>query len=152
MPILTMTLGFHMFYLCFNMRKSPPNDQAIRQAIAHAVDRDNIIRTLFSGYMLPMQSFVPQASAFYNDDVPTYEYSLEKAAEVLDAAGYKLDPTGKVRIDPTTGQPLPEMKILTPTYEVAATSAEIGKMIADSAQKIGLPVVPEPMDFNVSVG
>ncbi|MGI6566019.1 MAG: ABC transporter substrate-binding protein [Limnochordia bacterium] len=146
---LTMTLGFHMFYLCFNMRNAPLSDQAIRQAIAHAVDRDNIIRTLFSGYMLPMQSFVPQASAFFNADVPTYEHSLEKAAEVLDAAGYRLDASGKVRIDPKTGQPLPEMKLLTPTYEVAATSAEIGKMIADAAQKVGLPVVPEPMDFNV---
>ncbi len=41
------------------------------------------------------------------------------------------------------------MKIFTPTYEVAPTSAELGKMIADSCQKVGLPVVPEPMDFPV---
>lgn len=146
---ITMNLGFHMFYLCFNMRQAPLNDRAIRQAVAHVVDRDNIIRTLFQGYMLPMTSFVPQSSNFYKDDVTTYEYSIEKAKEVLDAAGYTLDPSGKVRIDPKTGQPLREMKILTPTYEVAATSAEIGKMIADACQQIGLPVVPEPMDFNV---
>jgi ABC-type transport system substrate-binding protein len=43
---MTMTLGFHMFYLCFNMRKEPLASQPIRQAIAHCVDRDNIIRTL----------------------------------------------------------------------------------------------------------
>jgi peptide/nickel transport system substrate-binding protein len=146
---MRMTLGFHMFYLCFNMRTEPFDDAVIRQAIAHTIDRDNIIRTLFKGYMLPMTSFVPQASVFYNPDVPTYEFSLEKAAELLDEAGYKLDETGKNRIDPKTGKPLPQMKIFTPTYEVAPTSAEIGKMIADSAQKVGLPVVPEPMDFNV---
>ncbi|NMB13002.1 MAG: hypothetical protein GX977_12070 [Firmicutes bacterium] len=146
---MRMTLGFHMFYLCFNMREAPLDNIVLRQAVAHAVDRDNIIRTLFKGYMLPMTSFVPQASAFYNADVPTYPYSLEEAARVLDEAGYELDATGKNRIDPNTGKPLPEMKLLTPTYEVAPTSAELGKMIAESAQKVGLPIVPEPMDFNV---
>ena len=146
---MRMTLGFHMFYMCFNMRKAPYDDIVIRQAMAHIIDRDNIIRTLFKGYMLPMTSFVPQASAFYKEDLPTYPFNLAKAAEILDEAGYKLDSTGKNRIDPKTGKPLPPMKIFTPTYEVAPTSAELGKMIADSAQKVGLPVVPEPMDFNV---
>ncbi len=119
---MTMTLGFHMFYLCFNMRKEPLASQPIRQAIAHCVDRDNIIRTLFKGYMLPMTSFVPQVSPFYKADVPVYPFSYAKAAEVLDKAGYKLDPVTKVRIDPKTGKPLAQMKIFTPTYEVAATS------------------------------
>ena len=61
---MRMTLGFHMFYACFNMRKAPLNDTALRQAVAHTVDRDNIIRTLFKGYMMPMSSFVPQVSSF----------------------------------------------------------------------------------------
>jgi peptide/nickel transport system substrate-binding protein len=146
---MRMTLGFHMFYLCFNMRRGPLDSQPLRQAIAHAVDRDNIIRTLFKGYMLPMTSFVPQVSPFYKKDVPVYAFDLKAAAKVLDDAGYKLDATGKNRIDPKTGKPLPDMKIFTPTYEVAPTSAELGKMIADSCQKVGLPVKPEPMDFNV---
>ena len=46
---LTMTLGFHMFYLCFNMREEPLADQAIRQAVEHCTDRDNIIRMIFQG-------------------------------------------------------------------------------------------------------
>lgn len=142
------TLGFHMFYTCFNMRKAPLDSQVLRQAIAHTVDRDNIIRTLFKGYMMPMSSFVPQVSPFFNPDVPTYEYSLEKAAEVLDAAGYKLDPATGTRIDPNTGKPLPDIKLMTPTYEVAATSAEIGKIISESARKVGIPLVHEPTDFN----
>jgi len=130
------------------MREEPLANQPIRQAIAHCTDRDNIIRTLFKGYMLPMTSFVPQVSPFYKADVPVYAYSHGKAAEVLDKAGYKRGSDG-IRIDPKTGKPLREMKIFTPTYEVAPTSAELGKMIADSCQKVGLPVVPEPMDFPV---
>jgi peptide/nickel transport system substrate-binding protein len=145
---MRMTLGFHMFYVCFNMRKAPLSDPAFRQAFAHIVDRDNIIRTLFKGYMMPMSSFVPQVSSFFKADVPVYAYSLTKAAEVLDAAGYKLDPATGKRIDPKTGKPLAEIKFFTPTYEVAPTSAELGKILAESAQKVGLPIVAEPMDFN----
>ncbi|MFZ5924867.1 MAG: ABC transporter substrate-binding protein [Bacillota bacterium] len=146
---ITMNLGFHMFYLCFNMRRGPLDADVVRQAVAHVVDRDNIIRTLFKGYMLPLSSFVPQSSPFYKADVPTFPYNPEKAREMLDKAGYKLDPATKIRIDPKTGKPMREMKIFTPTYEVAPTSAEIGKMIAESAQAVGLPIKPEPMDFPV---
>ncbi|MEA4882561.1 MAG: ABC transporter substrate-binding protein [Clostridia bacterium] len=146
---LTQVLGFHMFYVCFNMRKAPLDSQVLRQAIAYVTDRDNIIRTLFKGYMLPMTSFVPQSSNYYKSDVPTYPYNPAKAKELLDKAGYKLDATGKNRIDPKTGKPLPEIKFFTPTYEVAPTSAEIGRMIAEAAQAIGIPIVPEPMDFPV---
>ncbi|MDD4337885.1 MAG: ABC transporter substrate-binding protein, partial [Firmicutes bacterium] len=72
---LTMTLGFHMFYLCFNMREEPLANQPLRQAVAHCTDRDNIIRTLFKGYMLPMTSYIPQVSPFYKADVPVYLFS-----------------------------------------------------------------------------
>lgn len=146
---LTMDLGFHMFYACFNMRRGPLDADVVRQAIAHVTDRDNIIRTLFKGYMLPLASFVPQSSSFYKADVPSYPYNPEKAKEILDKAGYKLDPTTKIRIDAKTGKPMREIVFFTPTYEVAATSAEIGRIMSEACQAIGLPVKHEPMDFNV---
>ncbi|MBE3578213.1 MAG: ABC transporter substrate-binding protein [Limnochordales bacterium] len=144
---ITMNLGFHMFYLAFNMRRAPLSDLVIRQAIAHVVNRDQIINQLFQGYMLPLESFVPQSSPFYNPNVDSYPYNPTRAREILDKAGYKLDPKSGVRIDPKTGNPLRKMYILTPTYEVAPTSAELGRMIAEAARAIGLPVEAQPMDF-----
>ncbi|MGE5585985.1 MAG: ABC transporter substrate-binding protein [Bacillota bacterium] len=146
---ITVNLGFHMFYLCFNMRRGPLDDVAIRQAMAHVTNREQIINQLFQGYMLPLTSFVPQSSPFHNPNVPQYPYDPEKAKQILEKAGYKLDKATGVRIDPKTGKALRKMKIFTPTYEVAPTSAELGKMIAEAAQAIGLPVEPEPMDFPV---
>ena len=67
---------------------------------------------------------------------------------VLEKAGYKLDAATGKRIDPKTGKVLADIKMMTPTYEVAPTSAELGKIIAESAQKVGIPIVAEPMDFN----
>src|SRR5690606_15323488 len=43
------------------------------------------------------------------------------------------------------------LELLTPTAEEAPTSAELGVIIAEAAQAIGLPVVATPMDFNVIV-
>ena len=67
---ITMNYGFHMFYLCYNMRREPLDADILRQAIAHVVDRDNIIQTLFEGYMLPLAAFLPPSNAFYIEDEP----------------------------------------------------------------------------------
>ena len=146
---LTMNYGFHMFYLCYNMRREPLDADILRQAIAHVVDRDNIIQTLFEGYMLPLAAFLPPSSGFYKEDIPRFPYNPEEAKKILDKAGYTVDPATGIRIDPKTGKPLRKMTIFTPTYEVAPTSAELGKIIAEACQAINLPIEPEPMDFPV---
>lgn len=146
---LTMNYGFHMFYLCYNMRREPLDADILRQAIAHVVDRDNIIQTLFEGYMLPLAAFLPPSSGYYNEDIPRFPYNPEEAKKLLDSAGYTVDPATGIRLDPKTGKPLRKMTIFTPTYEVAPTSAELGKIIAEACQAINLPVEPEPMDFPV---
>ncbi|HXL04063.1 MAG TPA: ABC transporter substrate-binding protein [Bacillota bacterium] len=146
---ITMNYGFHMFYLCYNMRREPLNSDVLRQAIAHVIDRDNIIQTLFEGYMLPLAAFLPPSSGYYKEDVPRFEYNPEEAKKLLDKAGYTVDPATGIRIDPKTGKPLRKMTIYTPTYEVAPTSAELGKIISEACQAINLPIEPEPMDFPV---
>lgn len=147
---VTVSPGFHMFYLAFNMRKDPLDDIVVRRALAHVIDRDEIIFSLFQGYMLPLAEFVPPASPFFNPDVDVAEYDPELAAQILDDAGYVMGPNG-IRINPRTGQELRPLELLTPTAEEAPTSAELGVIIAEAAQAIGLPVVATPMDFNVIV-
>lgn len=147
---ITVSPGYHMFYLGINMRRPPLSDPVVRQALAHVIDREEIILSLFQGYMLPLAEFVPPASPFYNPDVDTYPYDPELAKQILDEAGYVMGPDG-VRIDPNTGERMREMTIMTPTMEVAATSAMLGMMVAEAAQSIGLPIKAEPLDFNVIV-
>jgi peptide/nickel transport system substrate-binding protein len=145
---ITFDLGFHMFYTALNMRKKPLDDKVVRQALAHVVARDRIINTLFAGYMLPLESFVPQSSPFHHDDVKHYEYSPRKAAAMLDAAGYTMGPGG-IRIDPATNKPMEEIEFLTPTFEIAPSSAQIGQLICDEARAIGIPAKHVPLDFNI---
>lgn len=147
---ITMDLGFHMFHMAINMRVEPLSDSVVRRAIAHVVDRDEIIFSLFDGYMLPLAEFVPQSSPFFNPEADIAEYDPEMAKAILDAAGYTMGPGG-VRINPRTGQPMRKMILMTPTYEEAPTSAELGKIIADAAQAVGIPLEAEPVQFNTIV-
>lgn len=146
---ITMDLGFHMFYVGINMRRDPLSAKILRQAVAHMVNREEIINSLFEGYMLPLAHFVPQSSPYHDDTVPIFEYDPEQAQAILDEAGFVMEEATGIRINPATGEPLREIIFMTPTYEVAPTSAELGKIIADAAQSIGIPIKNEPLDFPI---
>jgi len=149
---LFMTPGLHMFYLCFNMRREPFDDPDFRKAVAYILEKEEITRTIFKGYVSPLDTFVPPAQGeWYNPDVPTYPFDLDKANEILDGAEYILDPDTGKRVDPKTGEPLRDLIFFTPTYEVAPTSAEIGRLICERANEVGLPFVHTPMDFPVMI-
>jgi peptide/nickel transport system substrate-binding protein len=72
-----------------NHRRKELADLKVRQAIAHAIDRDFVVKTIFLGYAKPATGIVPQNSAeFYDGSVPQYEFNVDKANALLDEAGY----------------------------------------------------------------
>lgn len=73
-----------------NHRRKELADLKVRQAIAHAIDRDFVVNTIFLGYAKTSTGPVPRYdSQFYTDDVPSYPFDLAKANALLDEAGYK---------------------------------------------------------------
>ncbi|WP_416150515.1 ABC transporter substrate-binding protein [Salipaludibacillus sp. HK11] len=74
-------------------------DVALRQAIAHAINRQGFVDGLMYGAGQVMHATFPEASWAYNDDAPVkYDYSEEKANDILDEAGYEWD--GDFRTNP----------------------------------------------------
>jgi peptide/nickel transport system substrate-binding protein len=72
-----------------NHRRKELADLKVRQAIAHAIDKDFVVKTVFLGYAKPATGPVPQGDAqFYSADVPTYAFDVAKANALLDEAGY----------------------------------------------------------------
>jgi peptide/nickel transport system substrate-binding protein len=79
---------FTILYLGMNQEQEALKDLKVRQAIAHAIDKDALVRqTLPEGTKVATQ-FVPDTVNGYNDDVTTYEYDPEKARALLEEAGY----------------------------------------------------------------
>ena len=85
--VAVMTPG-EMSVLHLNMTMPPLDDIRVRKAIAHALNRDAMIEFRGPDVTLPAISVVPEGYLGYTDDVPTYEFSLEKAKELLTEAGY----------------------------------------------------------------
>ena len=82
-------------WLAFNLKRKPFDDVRVRRAIAHAIDKDFIVKQLHQGITRVATGPIAPGSPFYTDKVETYKLDLAKAAALLDAAGLKPDATGK---------------------------------------------------------
>jgi peptide/nickel transport system substrate-binding protein len=80
--------GTEIQYLAFNTRDPILKDVRVRQAIASAIDRDTIIRTLYRGHARPSVSLLPPDHWAWTGDVAQYHYDPARAGQLLDAAGY----------------------------------------------------------------
>ena len=150
-PELSMSLarGFHAFFLLLNNKSEPWNDVEVRHAAAEAIDRNNMVRTIYSGYCEPINSWLPPVSPWSLPESTKNIYDKEAAKKRLSAKGYKWSLTGNL-IYPD-GTPVAKMKLLTPLARVAPTTAELAEQIADSLRSLGFPVEVEPMDFSAMV-
>ncbi len=78
-----------------NHRRKELADLRVRQAIAHAIDKDFVVKTIFLGYAETATGPVPKNDPqFYTPDVPTYAFDLARANALLDEAGYKRGDNG----------------------------------------------------------
>lgn len=77
-------------YLVFNATSGPFANPKVRQAVAWAVNRDNVVSAALSGQGKGMYGMpIPQASAFFNLKQANYYYqSVAKAKALLAEAGY----------------------------------------------------------------
>lgn len=75
--------------LALNNARPPLDELGVRQALAHAVDRDAIIERVFFGrYGTPIGSHLTPALPYYRDMTGLYPYDPDRAQELLAEAGY----------------------------------------------------------------
>lgn len=82
-------------WLAYNTKVAPLSDVRVRQAIAHAIDKDFILQKLFQGHAKDATGPIAPGGPYYDASVPRYPYDLAKAESLLDAAGLKKGPGGK---------------------------------------------------------
>jgi peptide/nickel transport system substrate-binding protein len=82
------TGGTQIQYLAFNLSDPLLKDARVRQAIACAIDRGQIIQTLMLGHAQPARSMLPQNHWAWSGDGPRFDYDPARAARLLDEAGH----------------------------------------------------------------
>jgi peptide/nickel transport system substrate-binding protein len=79
--------AFNILYLGMNQAVPELADIRVRQAIAHAIDKDAVVsQSLPEGSEVATQ-FIPDLVEGHADDVTTYEYDPERAQQLLAEAG-----------------------------------------------------------------
>ncbi|MCL5996107.1 MAG: peptide ABC transporter substrate-binding protein [Chloroflexi bacterium] len=85
--------NFQSEYLAFDTMNPPLNNVKLRQALAHAIDRETMCYQVMAGTYVPGYSMLPPGFPGYNAELKTAQvYDVAMAKELLTAAGY---PEGK---------------------------------------------------------
>lgn len=79
-------------YLAYSTDKEPFNDVRVRQAINHAINKQEIVDHVFRGFAEVAHGYLPPilAEEYYADsEKDGYDYDVEKAKSLLKEAGYE---------------------------------------------------------------
>lgn len=84
----TMRVGYLLFDAAGRSGKSPIQDVRVRQAIAHAINREEFTKTFFAptAHVLKGPCFPTQFGCY--QDAKQYDYDLAKAKDLMKEAGY----------------------------------------------------------------
>src|SRR6185436_5758685 len=135
--------GSNLHLLTINCSQPPLNDVRVRQAIAHAIDREGMIRDLLLGQGKIAHSILPESSWAYTPG-QTYNFDPATAKKLLDEAGLR-DPDGDG----------PQMRLSKPiVFRISGSSAparQYAVVIQNYLKAVGLPISIEATEFNVMI-
>lgn len=80
--------GLNVAYVAMNIKKAPFDKQEVREAINHVVNKKSLIEAIYMGNGIEAKNPLPPTIWSYNSDIKDYEYSPEKAQQLLKKAGY----------------------------------------------------------------
>jgi len=79
----------YTYYFAFNLEDDILGNVLVRQAIAYAIDTNEIVEKVAPSTAQPAEGPVSSSREYYNPDIrPYYTQNIEKANELLDEAGY----------------------------------------------------------------
>ncbi|WEX11443.1 ABC transporter substrate-binding protein [Chelativorans sp. AA-79] len=115
--------------LAMNNGKEPFGNLKVRQAISHAVNRDEVILGATSGHGVPIGTHFSPANPAYVDLTGTYPHDVEKARALLAEAGYPDGFSATLKLPP-------------PPYARLG-----GEIIASELREVGINLEIIPMEW-----
>ena len=109
---------------CFTMRidKAPFTDPAVREAMKMAVDRREIVDTVFAGYADVGNDLYGLGAPLYNDELPQRTYDPDEARALLRKAGHE------------------DLTVTLYTSEVSPGMLEAATLYVEQAKRAGITI------------
>ncbi len=85
--------GSNWVYLGINVREGPLSDARVRRALRMAIDREQIVASLWQGLGRVGDTPIPAGHWAHHEELPTAPFDPQGARRLLDEAGWK-DPDG----------------------------------------------------------
>jgi len=120
--------GIVVTYLGMNLTDKILKDKRVRQAIAYAIDRDEIISHRFGGQATKANSILSPMNWAYDGDLAQHEYDPERAKALLNEAGLK-----RVALSYKTS--------------TIKERVDLARMIAHQLSKVGISVKVLPYEW-----
>lgn len=130
-------VGLNTAYLAFNMKDPVVGNVKVREAIAYAIDRDQIIKYVLYNMAKKANSLLTPSSEYYHAPSKKRELNLEKAKKLLDEAGYP-------HINNEPHKPRLVLKYKTTTDRTRVT---IAKTIVTQLAQIGIKVELQTLEW-----
>ncbi|GIU22994.1 ABC transporter substrate-binding protein [Shewanella colwelliana] len=79
--------GFNVAFWALNTERIPLNDVRVRRALAHAIDKENILRAVYQKTAVEAVGMLPPLSWAYSSNTSITQYDPAKARRLLAEAG-----------------------------------------------------------------
>jgi peptide/nickel transport system substrate-binding protein len=126
-------------YIGLNQGNEKFKDLKVRQALAHAVNRSQIINTLLYGLAEPVESMVHPTKSYYNKNLKPFDFNLETSGKLLDEAGWK-DSDGDGFRDKMLNGKLTKLSFDFKLNSGNETRKNIALIFKEDAKKIGVEI------------
>jgi peptide/nickel transport system substrate-binding protein len=117
-----------------NMKSKPYDDVRVRQALAHAIDREFIRTNVMPGFSAQMVGPVPPSSPLANKNLKDYKFDPARANQLLDEGGYARKADG-TRF---------EFRLLWPANDIRVT--KMADVIRQNLSAVGIAASLQPLE------
>jgi len=133
---ITDTPGTNYQYIAFNLDDAALAKREVRQALAYATNREEIIQYLYRGQAHTADGPLPKSSWAYEPGIRRYEYDPQQAERLLDAAGFpRQAAAGGMRV---------KLTLKTTTEE---SSRLLASVLQEQWRKVGVDLDVRPLEF-----
>lgn len=133
-------------FMCFNTTRPTLAEKEVRQALLYALDRPTFLQAEYGSDQLVSLGMAPISKTSWaypgDDELNRYDFDLDKAAKMLDDAGWKVGADGIREKDGN------KLELTWLVYTDATWPGTLSGMAFDSWGKIGVKLNVEQMDFN----